>query len=206
MFPPDCFMRAEPTPDILAYNAEVMHYIMVNTDFDEHASLEIAKEDRTGHLIRSLGPQDLLDPVKCKGVLDKLKAISSMAAKLLSSIMVLLTLCQGPFSDGEIKHYCKGDCVCGRSRAAAMALVVHHATSLLLRKLPTVPAANKWTKIGPCMDFVVAGILVFALIPRLFAKSFAAFTFKLPPAASAAEVEDPGMQEEVNKSCHYAWQ
>ena len=48
--------------------------------------------------------------------------------------------------------------------------------SLHLRKLPTVPASNKWTQQGPCIDFVVMLILSFGILPALLNVAFDNFT------------------------------
>ena len=40
--------------------------------------------------------------------------------------------------------------------------------SVLFRKIPVVPAANKWSKLGPSMDVVIIGNLCHRMLERVF--------------------------------------
>lgn len=91
------------------------------------------------------------------------------------------------------------DCpACGGDAAAANATFCKTIRQLLLRTLPCVPVANNWTKISPCLQFAVSGILVHQVLPALFHIAFQAFAAVATITSSNAFDElDPAMREEV---------
>eukprot|EP00959_Pyramimonas_sp_CCMP1952_P220294 4605657-Pyramimonas_sp.AAC.1 len=46
---------------------------------------------------------------------------------------------------------------------------------LLLNSLPVVPVASRWTKVGGCIDFVLPGVLLWNIQPRIFTVAFSQF-------------------------------
>ena len=77
-------------------------------------------------------------------------------------------------------------------------LNVRTARALLLRVLPTVPTAAKWTKVGPCLDFVIMGLLCHFLLRHAAIHALSSFTAAREKNKSDRSSLDPSVDEEVN--------
>ena len=58
---------------------------------------------------------------------------------------------------GKLVHYCCGTACCS-SRAAAETRGIK-AVCFLLQSKPCVPVLSRWTKVGPCLDFWIGGMI-----------------------------------------------
>ena len=192
-----------PTPDaVLDYNLEALHYVLgqagsvahENTDghnFEGGGAPAVARE------ILALKPVDLLDVPRCKRLIDSTGRRTS-AQHVLVAILAFMQISHGPMWEPAVVHKCRGlTCeACGGNDEAAVQAAQLALRKLLLRVLPSVPVANKWTKMTPCVQFVVSGLLLHNLLPRLFQSAFQATTATTEPALSTQW--DPAQQEELN--------
>ena len=83
----------------------------------------------------------------------------------------------------KLIHHQSGECGFGVRCKHQVALAIRH---VLLRHLPPVPVAARWTKVCGCVDFVVGGVLCGGVLPRLFDAAFSGFTALGGAAAAAA--------------------
>ena len=70
----------------------------------------------------------------------------------------------------RIEHFCSGPKCC-ESRKHTVDRMVAGILSVLLRHLPCVTSASKWTKLGPCVDFMIMGS-VHGLLLHLWKSAF----------------------------------
>ena len=67
---------------------------------------------------------------------------------------------------------------------------------LHLARLPTIPVASRWTKPGPCIDWLSVGTQSHGLLPELFDKAFK--SFPIPVHAPVVDDNiDPAIQQEL---------
>ena len=60
------------------------------------------------------------------------------------------------WSSGVLVHHCRGCC---RSQEHTLERMEAAAKHVAFREMPATPALNKWTKLGPCCDVVLFGML-----------------------------------------------
>ena len=73
------------------------------------------------------------------------------AKQLLLAILSFMSTVNGAIYKDNIEVYISADCDVADLKRRLVSVL----QGLLLRRLPTAPVANKWTKLGPCIDFVV---------------------------------------------------
>jgi hypothetical protein len=57
---------------------------------------------------------------------------------------------------------------------------------------PVVPALNKWTKLGPCCDVLVFGVMLHGVMTTCFG------TLKLKPSDGAGELDDADYAKDLD--------
>lgn len=67
----------------------------------------------------------------------------------------------------EYVHYCNGCC---SSQAEALQRAEAACLSVPFREIPVTPAANKWTKLGPCLDLMMVGLLTHRILAGCFSR------------------------------------
>ena len=103
-------------------------------------------------------------------------------------------------------HVCTCEAACTRHHIAE--LLNSLAIRAIFRRLPTVPAASKWTKFAPALDFMVVGFLYKNALPAMFAASFGKrFNHKgkvdgIPDDFEAQLAEDISFHEVAGKRWH----
>ena len=184
---------AEPNLESRRHMAEVMQYILANSGHDHESSDNVIGMGRAhaerSESLHALDPETLMnDPSVCRRL-----AARARGGQLLLAILDFMALSHGPLWRPEIVHGCNIACCKDVSTAEAIASVIRR---LLLRHVPTVPVASRWTKIGPCLDFIVGGFLCHGLLPALFDKAFSSFSAAGPRVQFSPEV-DVALEEEM---------
>ena len=91
----------------------------------------------------------------------------------LEALRSLMAVCNGLSADGKLVHWCYGPDCCQQYDASVTRRRVQDCiVQLVLRTLPTVPCAAKWTKVGPCLDVVVTGLWVHNVLATLMRLAF----------------------------------
>ena len=95
--------------------------------------------------------------------------VPGRGSRALKAALVLMDLVAGcsrlVHHDSERCQWGAGNC----KRLVALAI-----RNFLLRHLPTVPVASRWTKIESCVDSIVGGVLCGDTLPHVFDVAFAA--------------------------------
>lgn len=200
-----------PTPeDALSYNVEALHFVLGQAGHVAHENVDnvhfllgTARKFEDGACavtreILALKPSDLLDTHRCQRLLNS-PGRQTSARLVLGAILVYLRISHGPMWEPTVVHRCSGPTceACGGKDEVAIHAAQLALRKLLLRVLPCVPATNKWTKVTPCVHFVVSGFLMHNLLPGLFQSAFKAT--KASTAEPAKDQQwDPAQQEELN--------
>ncbi|CAK0893274.1 unnamed protein product [Prorocentrum cordatum] len=89
------------------------------------------------------------------------------------------------WSPYAVQHFCSGACEC-TTLAEHVAKLAPAITKTVLHHMPLVPSVNKWTKLGPCVDVLVFGLLAHRVLPVCFES----LKFKAPPSRDDHEADD----------------
>ena len=73
------------------------------------------------------------------------------AKQLLLAILSFMSTVNGAIYKDNIEVYISADCDVADLKRRLVSVL----QGMLLRRLPTTPVANKWTKLDPCIDFVL---------------------------------------------------
>lgn len=82
------------------------------------------------------------------------------------------------FIAGTLVHWCVDENCCrgangnGWDLEACFLKVIAAIRRVIFRRLPTVPASNKWTVLGPCVDWFIGGVMCHNMLPLIYAASF----------------------------------
>ena len=68
-----------------------------------------------------------------------------------------------------VQHYCLGLSCCVQGKISCINRVIEALMKTVLSKAPGCPAVNKWSKLGPCVDILMSGIVLHQILPRAFA-------------------------------------
>jgi hypothetical protein len=199
---------AATSPSTSAHTAECLHFVLQTYSCGRGASENI---DNVGSLhsstlsgtwdvdreVSALCPEDLLDDAKCRALLAQ-PGRRSASRQVLAWIRRFLTLSNGPLWREDVQHHCSGvGCAaCGGHVEEAQQEFALLLRQLLLRKLPCVPVASRWTRVFPAIAFTVSGILLHGALPALFSRAFANFNYEAMD--DLTKELDPAMQEEVS--------
>ena len=117
------------------------------------------------------------------------------AKQLLLAILSFMSTVNGAIYKGNIEVYISADCDVADLKRRLVSVL----QGLLLRRLPTTPIANKWTKLGPCIDFVVLLRLCCNLMKHLLDLAMEATDNERGARGSGTDPEmDSRMDEEFN--------
>lgn len=75
----------------------------------------------------------------------------------------------GPWWERGFVHYCSGPSCC-KSREHTLERCVRALKRVPFRQVPSTPAANKWTKLGPVVDILMVGFAVHSVFLLAFLK------------------------------------
>lgn len=92
-------------------------------------------------------------------------------AELMQDCVNIFGMWNGPLWSPTPVHECRGCC---SGPAEAKKKMCQVARALLFRRRPQVPALNKWNKLGPVLDFLLALMLVHSLLSKCFGHEGAA--------------------------------
>lgn len=134
-------------------------------------------------------PEALIDGVRHKGCQHFLRGWRSLVAVL-----------NGRWWLPKCEHFCSGADCCPDAGSTAAKIAEASKVALFTRK-PQVPSLNKWTKIGPCVDVLVAGIAVHGL----FVAAFAELQTKIPDkVGGSGQGTDAGAEPEYDADVEYS--
>ncbi len=77
---------------------------------------------------------------------------------LLSSFRAVGFYWVGIFKGGKIEHYCSGPACCADKSQTRLRLV-GALRKTIYKTQPVMPCHNKWSKLGPCCDVLLLGML-----------------------------------------------
>ena len=84
-----------------------------------------------------------------------------------------LKLLNGALWKKSLCHFCKNNfACCGFNRATCVQKITAALLATLLHHKPSIPSSIKWNALGPSLDFVVAGIVLYNLLPKLYTHAF----------------------------------
>ena len=95
-------------------------------------------------------------------------------AAFRKQVQDFVAMWNGPWwTEGQFIHYCAGASCCARdssgsSTSNTVAQLESTALGVPLRAMPTTPAANKWSKLGPCIDLLLVGLQCHQLLRSLW--------------------------------------
>lgn len=152
-----------------AFMAEVMQYIVVHSGMAHESSDNVIgmgrafQESTTSHL----APEEVLQ--LADEALVKFARTGKWGLRgIMLDVVCFMSLVTGaPWGD-TIDHRCSAACG-GEGCRQKVAIAFRN---LLLRRLPVVPVASRWTKVGSSVDFLVSGFLAFKVLPLLFGEAF----------------------------------
>ena len=101
---------------------------------------------------------------------------------------------------GCLIHHCHSAGCCGGYQVSiTKARTISALIGVLLHVAPPVPSANKWTKLGPTLDFFLPGVLCHGILTVIYEKAFAKQQSKpSQPGQEAADTGDQCFIEAVN--------
>ena len=86
----------------------------------------------------------------------------------ITALHTLVGMLNGPWWMNCLQHFCKGLSCCPEGRVGCIRAVVAVMMQTLLLKAPATPAVNKWSKLGPCVDVLIFGLVVHNVFGRAF--------------------------------------
>ncbi len=93
-------------------------------------------------------------------------------------------------------HHCAGACCCP-SRRDAIQKGSSLAHKVLFRAAPSTPAANKWSKLGPVLDWVLLNMLCHSILLNLM------LSLQVRPAAKEGQ-DDDDVDESLRQELNFA--
>ena len=170
----DVIPCGQPHEEGQALMAEMCQYLLIHHDshhesadnvlgmgsvYDDDANANAKYKDYTVEQLMSMTPADA-------------SSLRGNGCELVRAIIAFKCMLTGAPWDAAIQHHCS-DSSCGGSGCREK--VYAAIRGVLLRALPAVPIASRWTKIGSCIDFVLPGVILWNVLPRIFTVAFKNF-------------------------------
>ncbi len=97
----------------------------------------------------------------------------------------LLAVCNGPLGTAPWTHYCANESCCsGYDLVVTQRRMSEAIVGFFFCSLPTIPSPSKWTKTGPCLDWVLGCLWVHSALPQImdeaFSRAFVSSTLGAP--------------------------
>ena len=181
-----------------AFLAELLHYLLA------HHGLSHESADNVIGMGRCPDPDSVgswLTPEKLLNMGPK-SSLTGPGSRFLQSCLTLKSLLTGnPWDPQDLTHHCSPT-TCGRSNCRSK--VTAAVRAVLLREMPVVPVASRWTKVGSCLDFLMAGILMWRLLPLMFDAGFNSKEWKSKPKPrdGDADAMDIDIEQEREEQLH----
>lgn len=149
-----------PPPDeALAFSMEFSNYLCSNFQRIDRAASQPQRHHWLGDL-DSDGESDDAD-VCADGAAPRQGQRRSSRAMFRQKVRDMMAVCNGVlWTDGMFVHYCGGAACCPNGPESTIERMDCAVRAVLFSSVPLTPAANKWTKLGPCCDAVFGGMLL----------------------------------------------
>ena len=89
--------------------------------------------------------------------------------EFILALRQLASVLNGRWWVDHLQHFCTGPSCCSSGKATAVLRAIDALMKAVFMKAPACPAVNKWSKLGPCVDILMFGLLVHQVLPRAFA-------------------------------------
>ena len=163
--------QSAPPLDARDYIREIAHYMVVN--YHLFAVSEDRRNRRNHHWLIGVSSDEdqLLDDLSNVDIFGEfqIKIKHKGLEDFMAGLRDLVAVLNGRWWLPGIWHHCPGINCCADGKKTTVDRV-HRATSrTVFRHAPTRPAVNKWTKLGPCVDVLLFGVLLHNILPAAFA-------------------------------------
>ena len=163
-----------PPPNAALFANEVLRYIASHYKRFEASAAEAR---RVHHWLGELDSDsesegDFVPEDGAAGAPQKNRGLK----QLLANMALLLGVLNGPWWEGPI-HDCSGPGCCPNGRATAVSRAVDAIRKVVFVNVPQVPSANKWTKLGSCVDSFQLGLWCCMMFLRCFLKGLGKLKF-----------------------------
>ena len=172
--------HGDPPELVVAYAAEVVDYVR------RHHKRTVHAKNQPHHWLGSLPDSDS----------ESENTHSPAQQRFLTSLAQLPKLLNGKWwlLDGLI-HYCGGPSCC-KSRAHCEEKIEEVLKSVVIRRAPGVPSANKWSKVGEALDIVLLSLWIHGLLLLLFTRGLGALDYTCNPGSTGDGEIDVDMARE----------
>ena len=116
------------------------------------------------------------------------------------SLLELMLVFNGCWWEETLTHHCSAACC--RNQEETFDKMRRALCQVLLRGAPPVPSASKWTKLGPCCDSILIGMLLHDMLAKLFDVAFKKMDIELQKKAKVAHGND-GIDETLHADAQF---